>query len=177
MITKVLLFESEHAAAEGLRRLEGSGIPANQLRVLVSNLEHSRLLNAETAIHIDLLSEITSANREENDWNASGDQGFIVPLFTPQTTPVQVPIGGMPGIVQEDFEQEHAVPSLMEYGLSEELAHRCMIALQAGQCVVCITEDQHDEGIFNNLSMGLSNPSEQDYFPETGAIEVLNNRI
>ncbi|MFC6333638.1 hypothetical protein ACFP56_13500 [Paenibacillus septentrionalis] len=174
MITKVLLFESEHAAAEGLRRLEGSGVPASQLRVLVSNVEHSRLLNAETAIHIDLLSEITSANHEENDWNASADQGFIVPFFTPQTTPVQVPIGGIPGIVQEDFEQEHAVPSLLEYGLSEELAQRCMIALQAGQCVVCITEDQYDEGIFENLSMGLSDSSQHAAF--TGAVEVLNNR-
>ncbi|MEK4251562.1 hypothetical protein [Paenibacillus sp. FSL W7-1287] len=173
MITKVLLYNSEHDCAEGLKALENSGVPANQLRVIVSNVEHSRLLNAETAIHIDLLSEIAAANRGQDDLIERADEGFIVPFFTPQTT-LQVPLGGIPGIVQQDFEQEHGVPSLMEYGLTEETAHRCLHALRAGQCVVCIEEEANDSGLFNQLSLGFADEREQ-HVPDAGAAEVLIN--
>lgn len=175
MITKVLLFDSEHACAEGLQALESSGISANQLRVIVSNVEHSRLLNAETAIHIDLLSEIASANRGQDDTVQIADEGFIAPFFTPQTT-LNIPLGGIPGIVQQDFNQEHGVPSLMEYGLSEETAHRCLLALRAGQCVVCIVEEvSESSSMFETLSLGLADQAES-YIPNTGAVEVLDNR-
>jgi len=174
MITKVLLFDSEHACAEGLRALENSGIPADRLRVIVSNVEHSRLLNVETAIHIDLLSEITAANRRQDDTVQIADEGFIVPFFTPQTT-LQIPLGGIPGIVQQDFNQEHGVPSLMEYGLSEDTAHRCLLALRAGQCVVCIDEETNDSSMFYQLNLGLDDQSENHHIPHTGAVEVLDN--
>lgn len=178
MITKVLLFNSEHACSEGLKALESSGIPANRLRVIVSNVEHSRLLNAVTDIHIDLLSEIASANRGQDDTVQVADAGFIVPFFTPQTT-MQVPLGAIPGIVQEGVNQEHGVPSLMEYGLSEEIAHRCLLALRAGQCVVCIVEDEREDeresSMFNDLSLGFADES-AGYVPDAGAVEVFDNR-
>lgn len=82
MITKVLLFNTEHEAAQALKKLEGNGVSSHLLSVLVSNVEHSRLLNAETDIHIDLLSEIASANRRDEmgfgrrDGASSADAGF-----------------------------------------------------------------------------------------------------
>ncbi|GIP16317.1 hypothetical protein J40TS1_19590 [Paenibacillus montaniterrae] len=181
MIKKVLLFNTEHEAAEGLRKLESRGIPASSLRVLVSNVEHSRLLNAETAVHIDLLSEIASANRrEEQGFNTvEGEFDRLVFPFFAQQQSSQVPVGGIPALIQIYDDDENGVPSLMEYGLSEDAARRCFHALRAGQCVVCITgedESSDDVSLFNSLSASFSEDSSDD-LGEIGAVEVIENSL
>jgi hypothetical protein len=191
MITTILLFHTEHEAAVGLKKLESSGIDAGSLSVLVSNVEHSRLLNAETSIHVDLLSEISSANRRDDDGRGAVDgelfgeggavSGLVVPFYAQQPS-MQVPGIGILGMTGAFDRHEQGVPSLIAYGLSEENAQRCLQALRAGQCVVCITghEATNNDGtnetsaeLFDNLSSSFSEKS--NGWSEVGAAEVLRN--
>lgn len=169
MITNILLFNTEHEAAVALNKLKNSGTPASSLSVLVSNVEHSRLLNAETDVHVDLLSEIASANRrDEGDFDQMngasredrgyGDggrdgvdevadffslngapSGIVVPFYAQQPT-MQVPSVGIFAMGEAFGEHEQGVPSLMAYGLSEDNARHCLQALRNGQCIVCVRE-------------------------------------
>ena len=197
MITKVLLFNSEHEAAEGLKKLQSSGIDRSNLSVLVSNVEHSRLLNSETDIHIDLFSEITSANRR-NDGGSGADEaglvrdegavdGLVFPFYAQQTS-MQVPTLGVIGLTHVYDQHEQGIPSLMSYGLSEENADRCLQALRAGQCIVCISgheashSDGRDAGAFKNLSLGFAGVENSAAgsaagLSEVGAAQILSNEL
>lgn len=201
MINKVLLFNTEHEAAEGLKKLQSSGIDKGNLSVLVSNVEHSRLLNSETDIHIDLFSEITSANRR-NEGGSGADEaglvndegavdGLVFPFYAQQTS-MQVPTLGVIGMTHVFDQHEQGVPSLMSYGLSEENAHRCLQALRAGQCIVCISgqaaashsDERQAAGVFDNLALGFAGGESgatggvgSGALQEIGAAEVLNNHL
>lgn len=210
MITNILLFNTEHEAAAGLKKLENNGIPASSLSVLVSNVEHSRLLNAETEIHVDLLSEIASANRRDEgefdqmDGASPADGGYeqerrdgvdgiadsfslngapsgiVVPFYAQQPT-MQVPSIGIFAMGEAFGEHEQGVPSLISYGLSEDNARHCLHALRNGQCIVCVRQQGEETGgagessLFHSLSLGFSETT--NWLPDTGAAEVLENRL
>lgn len=173
MITKVLFFDTQHEAAEGLKKLEANGFTHNDLRVIVSDLEHSKLLNAETALHIDLLSEITNANRTGSN---DDDPSVAVPFFAPQAS-MQIPLGVFPVVATglDGHDSHQATEALQEYGLADDVAENCLHALRDGQCVVCILNYQAEGALFDSLYMGLSNNDNENWLPDTGATKVLDN--
>jgi len=185
MITKILLFTSEHDASVGLKKLENKGLSSSQLSVLVADVEHSRLLNAETEIHIDLLSEIAVANRMEHNTPARDEgvvfddnsdvNGLVIPLYAQQPT-MQVPGVGLLGMTQIFADHEHGISSLKEYGLSQSNAEICLEALRDGQSIVCIHEQAGSSGsdLFHSWSLGFSESSEPQY--DVDAAQILDNR-
>lgn len=172
MISKVLIFNTQHEAAEALKKLEASGFTPDRLRVIVSDLDHSRLLNAETAIHIDMLTEITNA--EKGAHNSDDHISYMIPFFTPQTS-MQIPINSMPGMASGDWDDMHALEVLKEYGLIGENATICRNALRDGKSIVCILDNHMESSLFDNLYMGFSD-DENNWLPETGAASILTNR-
>lgn len=171
MISKVLIYNTQHEAAEAIKKLEGKGFAPNRLRVIVSDLEHSRLLNAETAIHIDLLSEMITA--EKGAHNSDDHINYMVPFFTPQTS-IQFPINNLPGMAVSEWNDEQVIETLKVYGLMNDNARICRHALQDGKTIVCILDEHIEGSLFDSLYMGLS---DDDYWiPETGATSILTNQ-
>lgn len=169
MISKVLLYDSQYEVAEAIKKLEANGFTQDHLKVMVKDLEHSHLLNAETTLHIDLLSEIASANvKGESEKHVE----FLTPFFTPQAS-MQIPLNGMPGMIIGEYNKEHGMESLREYGLNDDVADICLKALRQGQYVLCISEEQMESSLFETVQMGFLDVEHR--LPETGATQVLNN--
>lgn len=169
MISQVLLFQSQHEVAEALQKLEANGFAKDRLKILVKDLEHSKLLNAETSIHIDLLSEIASAN---SNGDSDNENIFITPFFVSQAS-MQIPVNGMPGVIVGDSNEQHGMEALLAYGLNEGVASTCLHALRQGQFLLCINNEAVESSLFDSLYMSLSN--NDDWIPETNAVQILNN--
>jgi len=169
MISKVLLYENQNDVAEALRTLEANGFTKDRLKIIASNVENSKLLNAETSIHIDLLSDIALANSNgEND----DKNFFITPFFVPQAS-MQLPMNGMPGFIVGDANEQHGIESLQAYGLNENVAWTCLQALRHGQLILCITDDAVENSLFDSLYMSMS--ENDDWLPDTKVVQILSN--
>ena len=169
MISKVLLFESQHEVAGALQTLEANGFTKDRLKIVASNLEHSKLLNAETTIHIDLLSEIASANSNSGIDN---ENIFITPFFVSQAS-MQIPINGMPGVIVGEANEQHGMEALRAYGLNDDVASTCLQALRHGHLLLCITDDAIGGSLFDSLYM--SDSEDNDWIPDTKAVQILDN--
>lgn len=169
LISQILLFQSQHDVAAALQKLEANGFTKDRLSILVKDLEHSKLLNAETSIHIDLLSEIASANS-----NGDGDNEniFITPFFVSQAS-MQIPLNGMPGVIVGDSNEQHGMEALLAYGLNESVASTCLQALRHGQFLLCVTDNEVGNSLFDSLYMSFSDNT--NWIPETNAVQILNN--
>ncbi|MCR8657314.1 hypothetical protein [Paenibacillus endoradicis] len=169
MITQVLLFQSQHEVAQALHKLEANGFTKDRLSILVKDLEHSKLLNAETSIHIDLLSEIALANAHGDNDN---ENIFITPFFVSQAS-MQIPMSGMPGVIVGESNEQRGMEALLAYGLNESVASACLQALRHGQFILCVSDYEAENSLFDSLYMSFSDNT--DWIPETNAVQILNN--